>query len=87
MYLSNLQSKLHCKYFTPPTASQTEPAIRKVTTLGHRKGMTIATLTVNILLLHIDEIRMLVKELGIHILAVNETQLDDTIDDNLVNTY
>ena len=47
--------------------------------------MTIATLNVNSLLRHIDEIRMLVKELGIHILAINETKLDNTIDDNLVN--
>ena len=31
------------------------------------------------------EIRMLVKELGIHILALNETKLDKSIDDSLVN--
>ena len=47
--------------------------------------MTIATLNVNSLLLHITEIRMLIKELGIHILAINETKLDSTIDNNLVN--
>ena len=46
--------------------------------------MTIASLNVNSLLLHIDEIRMLVSELGIHILALNETKLDRSIDDSLV---
>ena len=47
--------------------------------------MVIASLNVNSLLLHVDEIRMLVKELGIHILALNETKLDKSIDDSLVN--
>ena len=47
--------------------------------------MTIASLNVNSLLLHIDEIPILVKELGIQILAINETKLDNTIDDNLVD--
>ena len=46
--------------------------------------MTIASLNVNSLLLHIDEIRMFVNELGIHILVLNETKLDKSIDDSLV---
>ena len=46
---------------------------------------SIASLNVNSLLLHIDEIRTLVKDLGIHILAINETKLDGTIDDALVS--
>ena len=52
--------------------------------LGHRKGVVVATLNVNSLLLHIDEIRLIVKELGIHILAINETKLDVNIADELV---
>ena len=67
-----------------PTAPQTGSATKRVTTLGHRNGMTIASLHVNSLLLHIDEVRMLVNELGIHILALNETKLDESIDDSLV---
>ena len=55
-----------------------------VSSFGHRKGMVIASLNVNSLLLHIDEIRTVVKDLGIHILAMNETKLDGTIDDALV---
>ena len=39
----------------------------------------------NSLLCHIDKIRLLVKDLGIHILVVNETKFDDKIDDNLVS--
>ena len=45
--------------------------------LGHKKGMVIASFIVNSLLLHIDEIRTLLKDLGIHILAINETKLDE----------
>ena len=55
------------------------------TTLGFKKGMAIASINVNSLLRHIDEIRLLVKDLGIHILAVNETKIDDNIDDDLVS--
>ena len=47
--------------------------------------MAIASLNVNSLLFHIDEIRTLVKDLGIHILPINDNKLDSTIDDALVN--
>lgn len=69
----------------PPTAPQTEPAIKRITALWHRKGMTFASLNVNSLLFHIDVIRMFVNELGIHILALNETKLDNSIDYSLIN--
>ena len=52
--------------------------------LGHRKGMAIASLNVNSLQLHLDEIICLVNENGIHTLAVNETKLDNEITDNLL---
>ena len=38
--------------------------------------MVVASFNVNSLMLHIDEIRLLIKELGIHILAINETKID-----------
>ena len=44
----------------------------------------IASLNVNSLQLHLDEIKCLVNEKGIHILAVNETKLDNEITDNLL---
>ena len=62
------------------TAPQTKLDLKGGTVLGHRKGMTIALLNINSLLLHRDEIRMLLNELGIHILALNETKIDETID-------
>ena len=52
--------------------------------LGHRKGMVIASLNVNGLHLHLDEIKCLVNEKVIHILAENETKLHNEITDNLL---
>ena len=52
--------------------------------LGHRKGMVIASLNVNSLKLHLDEIKCLVNEKGIHILAVNKAKLNNEITDNLL---
>ena len=42
--------------------------------------MTIASLNVNNLLGHINEIQMLLSKLGIHILALNKVKIDETID-------
>ena len=47
--------------------------------------MAISSFNVNSLLRHIDEIRLLINDLGIHILAVNETKIDDKIDNDLVS--
>ena len=47
--------------------------------LGHRKGMVITSFNVNSLLLHIDEIRTLVKDLGIHILSINELSMKQNL--------
>ena len=55
------------------------------TRLGNRKGIVVASLNVNSLMLHIDEIRLLIKELGIHILAINETKIDKNVHDDLVS--
>ena len=41
-----------------------------------RIGMIIASLNVNSLLSHHDDIALLVKEQGIHFLALNETKID-----------
>ena len=46
-----------------------------------------ASLNVNGLQLHLDEIKSLVNEKGIHILAVNEAKLDNEITDNLIEGY
>ena len=46
--------------------------------------MVIGSFNVNSLLLHIDEVRELIKGKGFHILAVNETKFDSTIADSLL---
>ena len=53
--------------------------------LGRRKGMVIASLNVDSYQLHLDEIKCLLNEKGIHILAVNKTKLDNEITDNLLS--
>ena len=69
----------------PPSAISYNSSESQGLGLGHRKGMVIASFNVNSLLLHIDEIRTLVKDLGIQILAINETKLDENIHDDLVS--
>ena len=46
------------------------------TKLGFRKGMVIASLNINSLPANIDEIKILLQEQNIHILALNETKID-----------
>ena len=46
--------------------------------------MAIGSINVNSLLLHIDEVRQLIKDKAFHILAINETKLDETIADSLL---
>ena len=44
--------------------------------IGYKKGMAIASLNINGLRSHLDEVQFLIKNLGIHVLALNETKLD-----------
>ena len=44
--------------------------------LGFKKGMAIASLNINGLRSHLDEVQLLIGDLGIQILALNETKLD-----------
>ena len=44
--------------------------------LGFKKGMAIASLNINGLRSHLDEVQLLVRDLGIHILALNVTKLN-----------
>ena len=44
--------------------------------LGYKKGMTIASLNINVLRSHLDEVKLMIKDLGIHIFALNENKLD-----------
>ena len=50
-----------------------------VLVLGSKKGMAIASLNINGLRSHHDEIKMLLNDKGIHVLALNETKLDASV--------
>ena len=52
--------------------------------LGFRKGMVIASLNINILPAHTDEVEILLKDQGIHILALHETKIDDNYASDLL---
>lgn len=47
--------------------------------LGFKRGMAIASLNINGLRSHHDEIKLLLNDQGIHILALNETKLDASV--------
>ena len=53
--------------------------------MGYRKGMAIASLNVNGLRSHLDEVKILMTDLGIHILALNETKLAPDYPKELTN--
>ena len=44
--------------------------------LRFKKGMAVASLNINGLRSHLDEVQLLIRDLGIQILALNETKLD-----------
>ena len=44
-----------------------------------RKGLTMASLNVNSLIMKIDEIRLLIKKENFDILAINETKMDNKL--------
>ena len=44
--------------------------------LVFKKGMSIASLTINGLRCHFEEIQLLLEDFDIHILALNETKVD-----------
>ena len=53
--------------------------------LGIKKGMAIASLNINGLHSHLDEVQLLMKELGIRIFALNKTKLDPDYPQRLTN--
>ena len=62
-----------------------QSGIKKDSQLGFRKGMAIATLNIYRLTTHIDELRLVMEEKNIHILAINETKLDELMPASLVS--
>ena len=62
------------KNLTP--TSETAASGRCHQHLGFKKGMAIASLNINSLCSHLDEVQILIRDLGIQIIALNETKLD-----------
>ena len=58
------------------STSDTEASGRCHQHLGFKKSMAIASLNINGLRSHLDEVQLLIRDLGIQILALNETKLD-----------
>ena len=61
-------------------------SINSISVLGHKKGIFIASLNINSILFHIDEVRTLLRDLQLHILAIIEKKLEDGIIDVLIST-
>ena len=53
--------------------------------LGFKKGMAIASLNINGLRSHFFKVNLMIKRLGIHILALNETKYDSSISNELTD--
>ena len=52
---------------------------------GFKKGMVVASLNIRGLNTHIDELRLFIRDEGIHVLGINETKLGEGFPDHLVS--
>ena len=50
--------------------------------LATTKGLRIASLNINNLLKHIDQLRMIMQTMPVDISAINETKIDESVSDN-----
>ena len=69
----------------PPKSKQNDTSVNKIRNSIGRKGLLICSLNAPSLVKHKDEIEILAIENKIDIIAVNETKLDNTIDDSVVS--
>ena len=53
--------------------------------LGFKKGMVVASLNIRGLNTHNDELRLLIRDKGIHVPGIDETQLGEGFPDHLVS--
>ena len=65
-----------------PASGIYDDSLHAVTKL---KGFKIASLNINSLLKHIDELRVLISNSTIDILAINESKIDDSVFENEIN--
>ena len=73
-------TNIHSVQIPPPTPQNVSPK-----TPSFAKGMVIASLNINSLLLHKDEVSSFINEKGIHVLALNETKVERKMGNNLLN--
>ncbi len=69
------------------TRCDLDPGICLLRDLTKSKGIKIASLNINSLLKHIDEIRVLLTQYTFDILAINESKIDNSMSDNELHRY
>ena len=67
------------------TKRNTEESHEPTSVLPSQRGFKLASLNINKLITHIDQLRILLVDNEIDILSINETKLNETISDNEVN--
>ena len=67
------------------TKHNTEKSHEPTSVLPSQRGFKLASLNINKLITHIDQLRILLAHNEIDILSINETKLNETISDNEVN--
>ena len=72
----------NCSYLLNPG---TEIYDHSLHAIAKSKGLKIASLNVNSLLNHTDEIRVLLEKYTFDILAINESKIDNSIPDNEIH--
>ena len=69
----------------PPKSKQNDTSVNKIRNSIGRKGLLICSLNAPSLVKHKDEIEILAIENKMDIIALNETKLENTIDDSVVS--
>ena len=72
----------NCSYLLNPGTENDDHSLHAI---AKSKGLKIASLNVNSLLKHIDEIRVLLEKYTFDILAINESKIDKSIPDNEIH--
>ena len=67
------------------TKRNTEESHEPTSILPSQRGFKLASLNINKLITHMDQLRILLAHNEIDILSINETKLHETISDNEVN--
>ena len=58
---------------------------KSINSLNNLKGMKLASLNINSITKHIDELRILMKDKPLDLIAINESKIDDTVLDREIH--